>query len=345
MVTDSTARAFAQTHADSSAQVKAVLEKLVTVYDSATDEDRKQAQDLVDKAKLGVRSSEVITLSPGTAAILFFDHNKQNREWQSSATEDYARQIDSDEWEFHNQGIGFLVSGDLGDGQHRLAGIAYAGKPVELPIVFGMTQASIIAVDVGRRRQASDFLGIGDQVSEPKRKQAMVRSAFSTLRRLAANEEDTRPWVLRPGNRDMAKAIKKYDHLLDEAMTIGDESVRGRSKPTFKANEAAAFAFVLLLKGWPKARIIADLDTFQTGEDREGGNSPLFVASDQLQKDAAKREASSLIARFSAAIKAFVLHEQGVKAVRITEIRNAMKAKTEVDPSFPGTANVHQLTA
>ena len=60
----------------------------------------------------------------------------------------------------------------------------------------------------------------------------------------------------------MVKAIKAHDLLLNEAMQIGSESVRGRSKPTFKASEAASFAFLLLLKGWPKARVIADLDSF-----------------------------------------------------------------------------------
>ena len=107
-------------------------------------------------------------------------------------------------------------------------------------------------------------------------------------------------------NRDLVKAIKAHDLLLNEAIQIGHESVRGRSKPTFKAHEAASFAFLLLFKGWPKARVIADLDNFQSGEDREGGNSPLFVAADQLQKDAQKREGATLAARFAAAIKAFV---------------------------------------
>ena len=166
----------------------------------------------------------------------------------------------------------------------------------------------------------------------------------ATLRRLAKSEEEARPYAIRSGgagNRDLVKAIKTYDHLLNEAMQIAEESVRGRSKPTFKAHEAASFAFLLLLKGWPKPRVIADLDNFQSGEDREGGNSPLFVAADQLQRDAQKREGATLAARFAAAIKAFVLHEQGIKAVRINEIRNAMKSRAEVDASFPGTATTH----
>jgi len=92
-----------------------------------------------------------------------------------------------------------------------------------------------------------------------------------------------------------------------------------------------------LVAGWNKAKIIADLDVLQTGIDREGGASPLFVAADQLQKEAAKRERSSLTARYGAVVRAFQLHEQGAKAVRVSEIRSAMKPKNLPAPVFPGT--------
>ena len=119
-------------------------------------------------------------------------------------------------------------------------------------------------------------------------------------------------------------------------MSIGDDSVRGRSKPTFKVGEAAALSFLFLLKGWPKAKIISDLDVFQSGQDREGGDSPLFVAADQLQKDAQKREGASVTARFAAAIKAFVLrrmrHQGGARPPGILD---AMEAGGGVGRQLP----------
>ena len=329
-----------------SPEVKAMMEKLTAAYNAATEADRAEVNKLIERAKSGKRDSTVVEFTPGMAAILFFEDNRQNREWSPSKTAEYAQQIANGEWEFTHQGVGFLESGDLGDGQHRVASVAISGQTIEMTVGFGMTFGAIIAIDTGKPRRASDFLGIGKQVTDPKRKQIMVKQAFATLRWLAKSEEEARPYAIRAGgagNRDLVKAIKTYDLLLNEAMQIAEESVRGRSKPTFKAHEAASFAFLLLLKGWPKARVIADLDNFQSGEDREGGNSPLFVAADQLQKDAQKREGATLAARFAAAIKAFVLHEQGIKAVRVSEIRNAMKskAKGEVDASFPGTATMH----
>jgi hypothetical protein len=327
-----------------SPEVKGIIERLTAAYHAGTDADRTEVKKLVERAKSGKRDSAVVTFTSGMAAILFFEQNRQNREWSPSKTAEYAHQIADGEWEWTHQGVGFLESGDVGDGQHRFAGVAISGQPVEMTVGFGMTFGAIIAIDTGKPRQASDFLGIGSQVADAKRKQAMVKQAFATLRRLAKSEEESRPYAIRSGgagNRDLVKAIKSYDLLLKEAMQIAEESVHGRSKPTFKEREAASFAFLLLLKGWPKARVIADLDNFQSGEDREGGNSPLFVAADQLQKDAQRREGATVAARFAAAIKAFVLHEQGIKAVRISEIRNAMKSKAEVDASFPGTATTH----
>jgi len=329
-----------------SAEVKAIIEKLTAAYAAATQTDRVEVNKLIERAETGKRDSTVVKLTPGMAAILFVERNRNNREWSPTKTAEYAEQITSGEWEFTHQGLGFLESGDMSDGQHRAGGVALAGQSVEMTMGFGMKFGAIIAIDTGKVRQASDFLGIGNQVADPRRKQVMVKQAYATLRRLAKSEEEARPYFIRSGgagNRDVVKAIKAHDLLLNEAMQIGNESVRGRSKPTFKANEAASFAFLLLLKGWPKARVISDLDNFQSGEDREGGSSPIFVAADQIQKDAQKREGATLAARFAAAIKAFVLHEQGIKAVRISEIRNAMKSKAEVDASFPGTATIHPL--
>src|SRR5262245_46474037 len=178
-----------------SAETKVIMEKLNVAYTTATSTDRTEVEKLVDYAKLGKRDSRVVNMTPGMAAILFIERNKQNREWLPSKTAEYADQITESEWEYTHQGIGFLDSGDMNDGQHRCAGIAISGQTIDITVGFGMTFASIIAIDTGKTRQASDFLGIGNQVSDPKRKQTMVKAAFSTLRRLAKNEEEARPYV------------------------------------------------------------------------------------------------------------------------------------------------------
>ena len=324
---------------------KLVLDKIVAVYEAATDDDKSKAAALIARAKDSARASDIVMITPGMAAIVFIDHNKQNREWLPAVSEEYAREISGGEWEFTNQGIGFLTTSHLGDGQHRLAGLVLAGQPIEMQVTFGMTPASIIAIDTGRRRFASDYLDI-EHVEHSKRKQAILKQAFTTLRRIAGeNEEEARKYLLRT-NRDTVKAIKSHTALLVDAMEIAAGSVQGRASPTFKVNEAAGLVFLLLLKGWPRSSIIDDLNLFQAGLVHEGQSdkNPIFVAATELQKDKQRRESATTTARFAAAVKAFVLHEQGVNAMRVSDLRAAMRGKTEIDAKFPG-ATIHSLTA
>ena len=117
-----------------SPQVKAIIEKLTAAYTAATETDRAEVNKLIERAKTGKRDSTVVKLTPGMAAILFVEHNRNNREWSPTKTAEYAEQITSDEWEFTHQGLGFLESGDMSDGQHRAAGVALAGQTVEMTV-------------------------------------------------------------------------------------------------------------------------------------------------------------------------------------------------------------------
>ena len=319
-----------------SANEELIMTKLVAIHEAANEDDRSEVAHLIKRATGSKRDSGIVTMTPGMAALIFFDHNKQNREWSVNSTLDYLRQIEAGEWEFTCQGIGFLTSGDLGDGQHRVAAIALSGKSIETLVAFGMTPQSVIALDTGRRRQAADFMHIQHPHADTgvlRRKQQMVKRAFGKLAQ-NPDEQARRPYVLK-GNRDTAKAIEAHDALLNQAITIAEDSVRGRSKPTFPLAEAAAFVFMLLVTGWDFEVLVRDLDIFQSGEDRIGAELPLYLASVQLQKDATKRERASITARFGAALKAFRLHEEGVKAARANDIRAAMKPKQWIDPTYP----------
>ena len=127
-----------------SAEVKAIIEKLTAAYTAATETDRAEVNKLIERAKTGKRDSAVVKLTPGMAAILFVEYNRNNREWSPTKTAEYGEQITSGEWEFTHQGLGFLESGDMSDGQHRAAGEALAGQTVEMTVGFGMKFGAIM---------------------------------------------------------------------------------------------------------------------------------------------------------------------------------------------------------
>src|SRR5262245_38335319 len=110
--------------------------------------------------------------------------------WSYSDSESYASQITVNDWHFTGQGISFLISGNVGDGQHRLAAIVLADQPIEVTVTFGMTEDAIIALDAQRRRQPSDFLDIVRKETDSKRKQQVVKRGFGYLAASAKGEED-----------------------------------------------------------------------------------------------------------------------------------------------------------
>jgi len=315
-----------------------ILARILARAESATDADRALVKRLIDRANTGERGVELVKMTPAAAAIIFLEFNRQNRHWNETISEGYSAQMANGQWTFHGQGCAFLISGDLGDGQHRLAGVALQGNSVEFPVTFGMTEEAIADIDSGLGRNAADYLGIVDKtMTEPKRKQRILKAAYAAAKASARNDEESRPYTLAPRhNRDVAAAIKTHEVQINEAIEIAMESVRGRSKPTYKVDEAAALCLFLLLKGWPRVKLAADLDVFQSGEDREGGNSPLFVVADMLQKSAAKRERQSFAAQARAVAHAFRLSEQGVKAARASSFKDVMKGTQPVDVSYPG---------
>ena len=84
------------------------MERLAAAYAAATEADRVEVNKLIERAKAGKRDSTVVKLTPGMAAILFVEHNRNNREWSPTKTAEYAEQITSGEWEFTHQGLRLL---------------------------------------------------------------------------------------------------------------------------------------------------------------------------------------------------------------------------------------------
>ena len=88
---------------------EAAWEKLVAVYKDASADDRKTAAAaLVERAKNGKRDAAVVTITPGTAAVLFFDYNKQNRGWSYSYFGELCQPDNGQRLAFHRTGNLFL---------------------------------------------------------------------------------------------------------------------------------------------------------------------------------------------------------------------------------------------
>ena len=82
-----------------------------------------------------------------------------------------------DEWLVTHQGIAFDVNGVLVDGQHRLAAIIEADRPVELTVFTEVAEGTFDVLDIGKRRTAADVLAIEGEKNSTMLA-AMVRTVW-----------------------------------------------------------------------------------------------------------------------------------------------------------------------
>ena len=104
--------------------------------------------------------SEKRTITPNFAKQILEERNVTNRPLNRGRVLKYAREIIAGQWKVTHQGLAFDWDGNLFDGQHRLAAIVEAERPVEMMVAFGMDPEAMIAVDEGRPRSTKDVANI-----------------------------------------------------------------------------------------------------------------------------------------------------------------------------------------
>lgn len=102
-------------------------------------------------------TTRVETITPEWAAKILAAHDP-NRNLRPAHVSRLARAIKDGQWMLTHQGVAFDREGRLLDGQHRLAAVVLAGKPVLMNVTTDADPASFAAVDSGLKRSAADVL-------------------------------------------------------------------------------------------------------------------------------------------------------------------------------------------
>jgi hypothetical protein len=303
--------------------------RLTAAYEAATDEDRQRVNDLVRRAVGAPPGADLATITPGMAAILFHDHNHQNRDWQYAKSLEYEAQLQSNNWDFTNATLGFADNGQLIDGQHRLAALALSGRTIVFVIVLGLDIKIVEVIDTGMRRVAASAVHIlrHKDMADATIKTDIVRKADIFI----AKATQKAP-VLANNTRKIGQAVQDNESRIEEAIGIGLEATVNIAKPTLKLRQAQVLAYVLLSCDWPKAVVLDDLTRFQTGQE-VGEHTPFFVAAKILERET-RGTAPALNAVLAVAVKAFQLHQAGIKAIKSAPLRDVMKLKNYPSPVY-----------
>jgi hypothetical protein len=117
-----------------------------------------------------------VNITPKRAAEMLAA-NTSNRPLSRSTVRSFADAMERGEWLVTHQGIALDTSGVLVDGQHRLAAIIEADRPVELTVFTDVEPDTFDVLDTGKKRNAADVLAIEGEKSSTLLA-AMVRTVF-----------------------------------------------------------------------------------------------------------------------------------------------------------------------
>jgi hypothetical protein len=120
--------------------------------------------------------SRVQTITPARAAE-WLEANTTNRPLSRPVVRSFAEAMRRGEWLVTHQGIAFDLNGVLVDGQHRLAAIIEADRPVELTVFSEVAEGTFDVLDTGKRRTAADVLAIEGEKNSTMLA-AMVRTVW-----------------------------------------------------------------------------------------------------------------------------------------------------------------------
>jgi hypothetical protein len=308
-----------------------VQNQLTAAYEASTPDDKLQVQTLIREAIGAAPSVRVLIITPGMGAILFHDHNTQNREWKYALTLEYARQMRNGDWDFTPNGIGFSPNGPMLDGQHRMAALALTTTPLPFAVALGVNLRAVEVIDTGARRQASAAVHILQHRDMPE---ARIKTDLLIKADIYLAKAASRPRQLLD-TRAIGRELQAREPLLQAAIELGERASKLIAKPTLKLRDAQIAAYVLLVSGWPAPIVEGHLGHFQTGQD-VGENSPFFVGAKILESEP-KGERFSLTSKLGLTVKIFQLAEQGLKAVPRKNLKDAME--TFPNPSYgPVTA-------
>jgi len=119
---------------------------------------------------------EIITVTP-VMAQRYLERNDTNRSVTKSRVDNYVTQIRNGDWVINGETIIISESGQLLNGQHRLAAVVKSGVNVDMMFIFNIDKDNFDTIDSGKNRGAGDILAINGM---PKSLASMVAVAAKT---------------------------------------------------------------------------------------------------------------------------------------------------------------------
>jgi hypothetical protein len=173
---------------------------------------------------------EVYDVTPELAGKWLSLNSESQRNLNRSNVERYAVDMKDGNWQLTHQGICFNKTGELVDGQHRLAAVVLSGETVRMAVFSGMPVEYQSTIDQGANRTLAQVLGVPP---------AMV-ATLNALNGLATGDYTKRPRL------SSALALKTYDKFrehLDPVWQLAKAAQRKRGQTPAGVMAACTYAW------------------------------------------------------------------------------------------------------
>jgi hypothetical protein len=285
------------------------MEEIDKVYNIATAEDKAQASDLGKSGK----PPSIEEISPTLAAVLYVEHNGQNRNFTVSKAHGYRQAMLDGEWRLNHQGIAFYPDGKIADGQHRIAATALSGSAQQYVVYRDFDKKAIDTIDRATRRtagEALEMMGVHNGREKATVSKAVMGYIFE-------EEHQARPKYTDQKIETWAIA---HEEILTAALVIGKQSIHNVTDPSLNWREAATVAALMRLGGWPDQQIVGFLSSMQTGvatypESPTVALSKLFM---RAKLRARKNDALTQREKLALSLKAAHLWIENASVARLT---------------------------
>lgn len=181
---------------------------------------------------------EIVTMTPEWATEILARQNTNNRTMRKLVVARYAEAIINDEWRLTQQGIAIDKNGVLLDGQHRLAAIVRAQKPIEIAMAMDCDPEIFKVLDTGATRKASDVL----HMQGAKHRTVAATSIKQLIMYRESPELVWRGRVRYPSHAEISEFYEKYSTQVDRSTELAN-----RSYSAFRQlNKSSVATFVML---------------------------------------------------------------------------------------------------
>ena len=205
---------------------------------------------------------EVVTMTPQWASQLLGQTKQKNRKFKRRHLERLTNTIQSGNWYITAQGIALDNQNNILDGQHRLAAIVRAEKPIQIMLGRNLDPAIFNVVDTGATRTAGDALDILGS--------AKGKTVAAALKNYQLYYQY--PKVKWSGNHTPAhtEVTKLYDLHKDYVENMIEEIARRRkSFRCFSESVALTFSLLARDKHWAETPILNFMDAICFGANLE----------------------------------------------------------------------------